>query len=100
MILAAACADGGDAPRELELVWQHDRWGGLPNGGGLLDQPAGLLMRMRAAENVYRALTLYRTNGPPPGEMATWCEAHTDVWRIVQQVQALREGEDQPRPYG
>ncbi len=92
MILAAAAfAEGdGDAPRELRWVFDRDRWGALPNGGGLLDQPAGALERMAACENVYRAILFYARNGPPPGELAAWKEEHTNVWRIVRQVEEMR----------
>jgi hypothetical protein len=92
ILAAAACAeDHGDAPRELRWVFEHDRWGALPNAGGLLDQPAGAVQRMTACENVYRALRFYAEHGPEPGQLAAWRESHTDIWTIVRHVEELRE---------
>lgn len=48
-------------PVELRLSWQCERFSCLPESGGLLDQDAGLIKRMGAAANVYRALHRYRT---------------------------------------
>jgi len=91
ILAAAACAEGqDDAPRELRWVFDHDRWGVLPNAGGLLDQPAGALQRMTACENVYRALQFYARHGPEPGQTAAWCESHAEVWAIIQNVEDLR----------
>jgi hypothetical protein len=42
-----------DPPSELELAQTCRRWNCLPNEGGLLDQPAGLMRRMTIAENIY-----------------------------------------------
>ncbi len=93
MILAAADA-GADPnaplPRELVLGRQIERWGVLPNAGGLLDQSAGLLARIEIAENVYNALLLYTFQGPPPGGFAKWAESHKRILDIVRNVEALR----------
>lgn len=50
----------GEPPPELKLAW----WCGdtrSPDSGGVLDQDFGLLTRMTAAGNVYRALSRYRS---------------------------------------
>jgi hypothetical protein len=54
--------DGDEPPPpELRMAWLCERYNALPDGGGLLDQDAGLMTRMGAANNVYRALHHYRT---------------------------------------
>lgn len=49
----------GEPPEELTLAWQAHRWNALPEAGGLLDQPAGLIERMAYAENMYNAYKLW-----------------------------------------
>lgn len=58
MIRAAAqYADdpqAGAPPPELALWWECQDAGALPEAGGLWDQPAGLVRRMRACAHVAR----------------------------------------------
>lgn len=56
------CAQGaGNPPPELEMYWLCKRFpGALPEAGALYDQPAGLMYRMAAMDNVYRAVSRYR----------------------------------------
>lgn len=56
-----------------------------------MEQPAGLLRKMRQVNNVYEAVRLYKKEGGKPGETAKWKREHEDVWEIVDQVQKLRE---------
>lgn len=56
-----------------------------------MEQPAGLLRKMRQVNNVYEAIRLYKKEGGKPGETAKWKREHEDVWEIVDQVQKLRE---------
>lgn len=42
------------------MAWQSKRWGALPDAGGLLDQPAGLIERMNYAENMYNAFRMWK----------------------------------------
>ena len=90
MILAAVdCADGkGAPPVELEYAWNAHAFGGLPESGGQLDQPAGLLMRMRAAENYYNAWQAWkRIKG---GDIPKFKENNPQAWEIVKRVQKMR----------
>lgn len=62
MILAAAdyADERGDPPPELQLFFDcQDFPGALPNAGGVLDQPPGLIARMRVANNVYQVMRVY-----------------------------------------
>ena len=90
MILAAAdCADGtGSPPVELEYVWNAKRYGGLPEPGGQLDQPAGLLRRMRAVENTYEAWTAYKNQ--PAKDVGMFIKNHKEAWMIVKSILDMR----------
>lgn len=61
---AAVLARYGDkddkTPLELQLYWRCQRYGVLPEAGGLFDQPAGLMGRMDAVANTYDIVKDYR----------------------------------------
>jgi len=56
-----------------------------------MDQPAGLLRKMRQVSNVYQSYRLYKREGQEPGKTAKWKQEHSDVWQIVKQVEKLRD---------
>lgn len=62
----------------------------LPYNGGVMDQPAGLLRKMRQVNNVYQTFKVYQQEGNRPGETAKWKREHEDMWNIVSQVEKLR----------
>ena len=47
-------------PPDLRLAWDCQRWGALPEAGGVLDQDAGLMDRMAALSNVYNVVDRLR----------------------------------------
>lgn len=55
-----------------------------------MEQPAGLLRKMRQVNNVYDAFKIYKREGTKPGESAKWKREHEEVWDIVDQVERLR----------
>jgi hypothetical protein len=63
----------------------------LPNSGGLYDQPAGLMRKIRQVMNVYHAYEMYERDGQKAGEMAKWRRKHEDLWNIVSDINELRE---------
>jgi hypothetical protein len=85
--VAADFAEGKtkEPPRELSLLWECDRFHVLPRAGGLLDQPFGLMQRMRVCENVYHALQLWKSE-----KWVTFEKNHPDEFKIVQHVITLR----------
>lgn len=91
MILAAAVC-GEDArqppPAELRLAWQAITYRSLPEPGGLLDQPAGLLKRMTGAYNIWLAHKSYRQRDLR--KTKEWIEANPDLYESIQQVRKLR----------
>lgn len=77
-------------PRLLELALECEEYRALPYSGGVMEQPAGLMRKMRQLGNVYRAFKAYEREGKKPGESAKWKSEHEDVWNIVSQVDELR----------
>lgn len=81
------CArDGAQPPRELTLAWQVDRWHALPEAGGLLDQPAGLLQNMLVVSNVYNAFIAFKQNA---GNLMQLASTQPKVLSIVRDIELL-----------
>lgn len=78
-------------PPLLELALSCENYRALPYSGGVMDQPAGLLRKMRQVQNIYEAVRLYKREGNKPGKSAKWKREHEDVWEIVDQVERLRK---------
>jgi hypothetical protein len=74
----------------LELALNCEEYRALPYSGGVMDQPAGLLRKMRQVNNVYQTFKVYQQEGNRPGETAKWKREHEDMWNIVSQVEKLR----------
>ena len=78
-------------PALLELALNCESYRALPYSGGVMEQPAGLLRKMRQVQNIYEAARMYKRDGNKPGEAAKWKREHTEVWEIVSQVDELRK---------
>ena len=78
-------------PALLELALNCENYRALPYSGGVMEQPAGLLRKMRQVNNVYEAVRIYKREGNKPGESAKWKREHSDIWDFVSQVEELRE---------
>jgi len=78
-------------PRLLELSLSCEEYHALPFSGGVMEQPAGLMRKLRQVGNVYRAFQIYKNEWQKPGETAKWKREHEQVWNIVQEVNELRE---------
>ena len=84
---AADCAEGkGPPPPELRLYWECRDLGALPRAGGVQDQPAGLIQRMRAANNVYTVQKAYWTL-----KLVDFQKRYPDGIKLVHEVIKLRE---------
>lgn len=94
--MMAAVADfaesKGEPPPVLTLALDCEYYHALPHRGGVLDQPAGLLRRMRTATNVYRAFIEYNREGRQAGKMAKWRNENSGIWEIVADVNRMRNG--------
>lgn len=91
MMLAAAdfgLYGEGEPPPILALAFQCERWNALPCAGGLLDQPAGLLGKMTALSNIYRA---HKESKSSPN-IVEWGKANPELMKIIEKVGKLRHG--------
>lgn len=70
---------------------QVEQYRALPLGGGLLDQPAGLMRKLRQVMNVYRAVGMHERDGHKAGEVAKWKSEHETEWNIVSEINELRK---------
>ena len=73
-------------PLELKYALQSYKHGGLPNSGGLRDQPAGLMLRMSAAYNVWNAHSSYKSAQFNP----EWIKSNPGLMQIIGEVASLR----------
>lgn len=87
-MLAAAAAAQWDqpAPEELQMAWDCQQWNSLPETGGLLDQPAGIVSRMNAVLNVYNSFK----SRQDVDDNAAWAENSPRAWKIVAHIERLR----------
>lgn len=81
----------GPLPPELSLYWQVQTYHSLPEPGGLLDQPAGLLDRMTAAANVY-SIMKSRTQSK---DWVKWAENNQDSMKVFEYIDWLRSNRTQ-----
>jgi hypothetical protein len=84
---AEAAINGGERPEELNKAIESRFWGSLPSGGGLDDQPAGLLAKMRVSLNVFDSFTQF--NSAMPGTKAAWVLAHQGAWELICLVEEM-----------
>ena len=97
--LIAAAADAGQynapPPRILVTAWHIKRWGALPEAGGLLDQPAGLLSRAGYVLDVYNAHRSWRNalETLSGDGLAQWQEQNPDVMKLLADIREARRGD-------
>jgi len=86
------CArDGAEAPMELRMAWQCERWHALPEQGGLLDQPAGMLQRMAAMLNVYNAFKTFKASS---GNLMALANSQPQVLALVRDIERMEMTHD------
>jgi hypothetical protein len=89
VLASADAADGiGTMPAELQLGLICERWNALPEVGGILDQPVGLLEKMSAAVNVYNALLSEKNRGELT--LTQWSKANPQAWQVLASVEQQR----------
>ena len=88
--VALAYFEDGPTPNELRIARKIDRWGALPNAGGLLDQEAGLLDRCAWASSVDKAVRGY--TGAP--KLSTWISSNPELHDLYKYVIGLLQEDD------
>lgn len=73
----------------MKYAWNAERFHTLPHPGSQLDQPVGLLDRMRVASNYYSAIKSYKSR--EPGKEMAWKKDHPVEWDIAMHVERLRK---------
>lgn len=89
MLAVADCYDGkGPPPPELRLMWEcQDFPGTLPYPGALLDQPAGLVKRMRACQSFWLTLASFRH----AKSWSQWQASNSEGWKLISAIERLRK---------
>ena len=73
-------------PLILRYALQAKSYNTLPNSGGLRSQPAGMMLKMSAAINVYNAFKSFKSNE----FNVKWIKANPELWEIITEVETLR----------
>ena len=76
---------------ELRMAWQCERWHALPEQGGLLDQPAGMLQRMAAMLNVYNAFKTFKASS---GNLMALANSQPQVLTLVRDIERMENEHD------
>lgn len=79
-----------EPPPELVLGWEMRTFGGLPENGGMLEQPVELMKMIRVALNIESLWRTYRRI--KPGGFLKWKEANPDDWKTVKYIEELMNG--------
>jgi len=66
---------------ELTYAFQNRDFGGLPEAGGLRNQPARLMLTMSACLNMYNAVVSYESLGA--GEEAEWAKRYPHFSALI-----------------
>ena len=74
-------------PHILHLALQSKSWGSLPEAGGLLDQPAGLIDNMTLAYNVFLAHKEMQS----AENLVQWMEQNPEQAEVIRWVKELRD---------
>ena len=77
-------------PPLLELGLNCEQYQALPYSGGVMEQPAGLMSKIRKVMNIYHAFKIWTAQGQKPGEAAKWKKENESIWNIVSEVNELR----------
>ena len=79
-----------ELPHELELAFYAKDIGALPEAGGVYDQPAGLLRKMRISYNIFNAWTEWKRLGQD--SISEWIQHNPGKYKIVNEILEMRNG--------
>lgn len=74
-----------DAPYLLTYALQCERWGALPEAGGLRDQPAGMLDKMAYIVTVHKATKGYWS----ADDTVKWSERNPELWDFYTRARQI-----------
>jgi len=90
VLASADAAEGvGAMPAELELALICQHWGSLPEAGGILDQPVGLLKKMTTVLNIYNAVISEKQRGNM--SLVEWSKSNPAAYKTIIRIERLRE---------
>lgn len=69
-------------PRLLMMALYAEQWGTLPESGGLLDQPAGMITKMSYLKALWHGLQAYYSTS----DTSRWANNNPGVWEIVAEA--------------
>jgi hypothetical protein len=72
---------------ELELAFDCQNFGALPYAGGLLDQPVGLMRRLRVAKNVFETVMGWKETS---GDVEAWNKSNPNGIKLISWIAKLR----------
>ena len=73
-------------PRELQLGLDWRGFRVPPYEGGLMDQPIGLMDKIRACLNIYDAMNVYHK----AEDSVKWARENPELWQIASNVLSAR----------
>ncbi len=80
---------------ELRLAWQAISFHSLPESGGLLDQPAGLLSRMIASYNAWQAIRSWQQVDPT--KRKEWIDANPELHALKIELDRMMAKKEKRR---
>ena len=80
----------GEPPPEIKMAQLCERWHALPEAGGLLDQPAGLIEKMSIAMNYYNVHKAMKESG----DWAEWMVENPQGAELIRLAKELRDNQN------
>ena len=74
-------------PPALDYAFQAKEFQALPKQGGLREQPVKLMIQMRVALNVWKAVSSY-ISAPNSAE---WAQNNHETWEVVAEALSIAE---------
>ena len=80
---------GESPPADLQLAWKCQKWGALPCGGGMYDQPFVTMQNMTVLSNVYDTVSYMRNLHGDQIHRLTESQRRLIRWLIDQGISVL-----------
>lgn len=90
MAAANAAQFNGPAPEDLQDAWDCQRYNIPFDGPSLLDQPAGKVLRMNIALNVFNSFESRQKALLHDVALSDWSKNNPQAWKIVAHIERMR----------